>query len=115
LVAARDGGDVATALGCYEAEATVVAQPGTVLSGPDAARTAVEGFLSLRPTFTVIARDLIEHGDVALHRSKWLLEGTDAAGGPLHLDDTTADVIRRQPDGGWLVAIDNPYGTAILD
>jgi uncharacterized protein (TIGR02246 family) len=30
---------------------------------------------------------------------------------PFEISGTTTDVVRRQPDGRWLMAIDNPNGT----
>lgn len=43
-------------------------------------------------------------GDLALVHTRWSLEATAPDGAAL----------RRQPDGRWLIAIDNPWGTAVL-
>lgn len=45
---------------------------------------------------------------------QWRLQGTAQDGTAFDLSGRTADVLRRQPDGGWLMAIDNPYGTDLL-
>ena len=39
-----------------------------------------------------------------------LTDGTDADGNPVDLRGSTAEVVRRQPDGTWKYAIDHPFG-----
>ena len=51
-------------------------------------------------------------GDLALLINEWTMQATGPDGSPVQLTATTSDVVRRQPDGSWRVAIDNPYGTA---
>ena len=48
--------------------------------------------------------------DLALVSSKWRLSGTGPDGKPVTMNATSTDVMRRQADGSWKVAIDNPYG-----
>ena len=49
-------------------------------------------------------------GDTALVANRWSLEGTGIDGEPLRMGGTSADVVRRQPDGSWRIAIDDPWG-----
>ena len=51
---------------------------------------------------------------MALFCSKWSLTGTGPDGKPMQLGGLSSDILRRQADGTWLIAIDNPWGTAIL-
>jgi ketosteroid isomerase-like protein len=53
---------------------------------------------------TVTTRYVIEAGDLAILSNEWTL----TAGGE-SMSAITAEVARRQPDGGWLYVIDNPY------
>jgi len=46
--------------------------------------------------------------------SKWNLKGTGPDGKPVEMNAMSSDLLRRQADGTWLIAIDNPWGTAIL-
>jgi len=115
LVAARGRGDVPAALRCYEPTATVVLQSGHVASGPEAVRAMLEAFVSLPPTVVVSARTILEAGDVALHLSRWTLRGNDPASGPIKATGHSSNVARRQPDGGWLIAIGDPWGTELLE
>jgi ketosteroid isomerase-like protein len=115
VVDSRRRNDLATYLGCYEYEATIVQQPGTVATGQEALGNFFAFYQSIRPTFTVVRREFIEGPEITLHLSAWTLNGTDADGKPITWEGRTTDVLRKQPDGNWLVSLDNPWGTALLD
>jgi len=107
-----NGGDLEGLVAFYEPNAILMPQPGQAVSGTAAIREALGGFLSLKPTFDwVETKPAIRSGDLALLHSRWTLSGTGPDGSPLSLSGTTADVVRRQADGTWLFAIDNPWGT----
>ena len=114
FVNAMNKGDLETALGLYEPEASLVAQPGVVVTGTLALREALAGFVALKPTMTSEAHQVVETGDVALYCSRWNLRGTDPAGNPVQMSGRSSDILRRQPDGNWLIALDNPWGTDIV-
>lgn len=107
-------GDLETALSMYEPGASLVAQPGVVVTGTLALRKALAGFVALKPTMTSEAHQVVEAGDVALCCSRWSLRGTDPAGNPVQMNGRSSDILRRQPDGNWLIALDNPWGTDIV-
>jgi ketosteroid isomerase-like protein len=105
-------GDLEGLVALYEPTATLLHQPGQAASGTAAIREALGGLLGLKATFDLHpAKPAIRSGDLALLHSSWTLSGTGPDGSPLNLSGTTADVVRRQPDGTWLFAIDNPWGT----
>jgi uncharacterized protein (TIGR02246 family) len=106
-------GDLDELMDLYEEDAVLVAQPGTVVSGLDAIREALSGFLGAKATFTLDRTDVHERDDLAIVYSKWRLEGgTGPDGNPMDVTAQTTDVLRRQQDGSWLFAIDNPWGVA---
>ncbi|WP_217559243.1 DUF4440 domain-containing protein [Streptomyces sp. GbtcB6] len=113
LVDARDAGDIDAVLACYEPDATIVTQSGDILSGMQGARTAAENFIALKPELIVDHRKIIEGETVSLHLMRWRLRGTAPDGTVLEASGCTADVCRKQADGGWLLAIDNPWGTDV--
>jgi ketosteroid isomerase-like protein len=41
---------------------------------------------------------------------KFTLSGRRRDGTPFENASRFADVLRRQPDGRWLIAVDNPFG-----
>lgn len=114
FVNAMNQGDLETALTMYEPGASLVVKPGVVATGTLALREALAGFVALKPTLTSEAHQVIETGDVALYCSRWSLGGTDPAGNPVQMSGRSSDILRRQPDGNWLIALDNPWGTDIV-
>ena len=115
VVELRNRGDLAGYLACYEKTATIVPQPEMRGNGYQALEEFLNFFTSLSPTFTVVKREFIGGGEVVLHLSSWTLTGTDREGLPINWSGRTCDVLRKQADGSWLVSIDNPWGTALLD
>jgi ketosteroid isomerase-like protein len=59
--------------------------------------------------------EVIETGDSALVVMEATLDYVDEAGAPVHAVRRSTHVFRRGPEGRWLCAIDNSYGTALLD
>jgi ketosteroid isomerase-like protein len=114
FVNAMNKGDLEAALSLYEPGATVIVQPGVAATGTSALREALAGFIALKPTLTSEAHQVVEAGDVALYCSRWSLRGTDPAGNPVQMSGRSSDILRRQPDGNWLIALDNPWGTDIV-
>ena len=57
---------------------------------------------------------MIEAEGVALYIGRWSLNGTDPAGNAVAMGGESTDVLRRQQDGRWLIALDNPWGAQIL-
>lgn len=108
--AAFAAGNSAAATALYESDAVLIAQPGVVVQGHTAIQAALDALLATQPRFDFRFGRAIETGDVALLLSQWTLAGSAPDGTPFEVTGQTADVARRQPNGTWLVAIDNPYG-----
>ena len=53
---------------------------------------------------TMRTRYVIESGDLALLSSEWTLTVGEES-----MSAVTAEVARREPDGGWRYVIDHPY------
>ncbi|UXI69448.1 YybH family protein [Tahibacter amnicola] len=104
-----NAGDLDGLMALFEPRARLIAQPGTTVQGLDAIRDAMGGFLALRGRFSFSRRDLLPGDDLAILWSDWQLEGTAVDGAPVRLSGRTADVVRRQSDGRWLIALDNPW------
>jgi ketosteroid isomerase-like protein len=65
----------------------------------------------MSPKLTVNAERTLLSGDTALVIGNWTVTGRDADGNDIDAGGRYADVVRRQPDGGWLFVIDNPNGS----
>jgi uncharacterized protein (TIGR02246 family) len=103
-------GDLEGALALYEPDATFVPQPGRAVYGLDAIRSALTGFVRLRPKMTGEIQKVLVAKETALVINKWTLEGTQPNGTPITMGSQSADVLRRQQDGTWRVLIDDPWG-----
>jgi ketosteroid isomerase-like protein len=114
LVKAINGADLERAVGAYESGALLVVQPGQVVRGSAQLRKALAGFIALRAVLRSEAQQLIEAEGVALYIGRWSLSGTDPAGNAVTMGGESTDVLRRQGDGRWLIALDNPWGARIL-
>ncbi len=111
-VEAFNAGDLEALMALYELGASVVAQPGQVVTGTEAIREVLGGLLPMRPMI-LETKAVVEAGDIALLASRWSLSSTGPDGNPINVSAQTSDVVRRQPDGRWLFVIDNPFGDQI--
>jgi uncharacterized protein (TIGR02246 family) len=111
LVEAVNRGDLEAALALYEPNASFVLESGQVVAGKAAIREVMQGFLALKPKFTIEVKAVPSgDGGLALTRAKWSLTGTGPDGKPMAMSGNSTEVVRRQPDGTWLFVIDNPRG-----
>jgi uncharacterized protein (TIGR02246 family) len=67
-------GDLEGALALYEPDATFVPQPGRAIYGLDAIRSALTGFVALRPKMTGEIQKVLEAKGTALVINKWILK-----------------------------------------
>lgn len=114
LAEAINRGDLDAALALYEKDAVMVAQPGQLARGAAEVRGALAGFIALKPALQMQAEKVVEAGDTALYLGRWSLRGTDPSGQPVTMGGESTDILRRQRDGRWLIALDNPWGVQIL-
>ena len=64
--------------------------------------------LALWPRMVARVVQVLEADDVALVVNEWNLTGIAPDGSEVHQGGRSADVVRRQPDGSWLVLVDKP-------
>ena len=94
----------------YEDEAVYVQGPG--MPNLEGAGPIVEGLRAFAGgTMTILSSASVVRGDIALTHNRWSLQ---YPGGSDPMQGETAEVVRRQPDGQWRYAIDNPSGGAVI-
>lgn len=103
-----NAGDLDGLVALYEPDAVFEAQPGVVAHGHAAIRDALGQLLTLGPTISAETVQVLTGGDVALVVNEWTMTGTAPDGEAVHQGGRSADVVRRQPDGRWLVVVDKP-------
>jgi uncharacterized protein (TIGR02246 family) len=105
-------GDVDGLLALYEPDGVFEPHLGTVLRGVDQIRPVLAELAALRPTITYTGEpDCVIVDNVAIVSNTWAMTAAlpDAT---THRDGgLSADVLRRQPDGSWLILIDQPRGS----
>jgi len=109
-----NGGELEATTSLYEDTGVLVAQPAMAAEGTAAVREALAQFFMMRPRLAIEASRIIVAGDIALALTRWTLDGA-GPDGPVRMTGTATDVLRRQPDGRWRVAIDNPWGIGALE
>jgi uncharacterized protein (TIGR02246 family) len=107
---AFNAGNIEELMALYEPTAVLVPLPGQVVEGTQAIRAALQELLALKGHMRSENQYALVHGDIALLRAKVHLTGTGADGARLEINNHTAEVVRRQPDGSWLYILDHPYG-----
>lgn len=103
-------GDIDTVMSTYAPGAVVVGEPGKLVTGNSELRTMFASSVEAGVAFTYGAHEVVIAGDTALHLMKWT--APQPAGG----EDSALSVavLRRQPDGGWKMIIDHPFGDAVM-
>ena len=109
FVEAFNAGNLDGLLALYEPGATMVPQPGQFVTGTDAIREVLGGFLALKGMIAITTRTVVPAGEVVLLHGDWRISGTGPDGNALDLGGRTSEVVRRQPDGTWRYVIDDPY------
>ena len=115
MVDAFHKGDVTRILKTYESGAVVMAEPGAPVSGKPALEAMFAGFIAAGARFTFLGHEVIQAGDLAIHFTPWRMTGTGPGGAPITGGGLSVAVLRRQPDGKWLMVIDDPYGDSVMN
>ena len=101
----------------YTEDAVLVVKPGMEVRGKKAIK---EAFIKIAAYFknSVVPTQgkivMIEAGDTVLVMSQTLLDANNKGESEFSMD-RRATYIYRNIDGKWLCAIDNSYGTSLLD
>jgi uncharacterized protein (TIGR02246 family) len=104
-----NAGDLEGLAALYEPDARMVAEPGRVVSGRLMIRAMYDAFMAGGTRIEIAPRRMLTGTDVALVSNDWHITGTNPDGSPVQARGTSEEVLRRQPDGTWLYAIDDPF------
>jgi ketosteroid isomerase-like protein len=99
-----NGQDLDGLMALYAPEARLVLPDGSTANGTEAIREQWAGLLEMKGRMTVRSRYAIDCGDLAILSNEWSWTAGDQTMGAV-----TAEVARRQPDGGWLYVVDHPW------
>lgn len=101
----------------YANDATLVIQPGMVVTGKEQIRKAFVAIAEYFNHSLVIKQgkmEIVLGGDTALVIMETIIENVDSTGVKNCLSRRATYVFRKDPVGKWLCVIDNSYGTDLL-
>ena len=98
--------DLDGVMALYAPDAVMVLMDGTTVTGTAAIREQLAGVLALQGRMTIRTRYVVEAGDLAVLSNEWTITAGDQT-----MSAVTAEVARRQPEGGWLYVIDHPFAS----
>lgn len=111
LAAAYNAGDLDGMLALYDPRAAFVVKPGHVTDGPSELREALRRLVGVRGHLAVHPDSFVRSDDVVLALGSYTLSGRRRDGTPFEVESRFADILRRQPDGRWLLAVDNGFNS----
>jgi uncharacterized protein (TIGR02246 family) len=113
---AFNAGDIDAIVACYEPQACFVSKSGRATHGAAELRNLYRAMLSNRPQMKLNVRKIIPVGDdlalVIVEWTEWTSNAVSSTGEAKRWAGTATDIVRRQSDGTWKIALDNPYGVA---
>jgi uncharacterized protein (TIGR02246 family) len=107
---AASRGSLESLLALYEPDAVVVEKDGALSVGTEAIRAHLEQLLALEPRMRIEASWAVQHDDIALLCSRWTAEIRTPDGRTTTVQSRGSEIVRRQRDGTWKLAVDNPWG-----
>jgi uncharacterized protein (TIGR02246 family) len=111
LLKAFNAGDIDATVACYEPQACFVLKSGHAARGVVELREMYRATFSYKPDLELDVRKIISAGDdLALVVVEWKSKTVSSSGEAKVWAGTATDIVRRQPDGTWKLALDNPYG-----
>ena len=111
LLKAFNAGDIDATLACYEPQACFVLKSGHAARGAAELREMYRATFSYKPDLKLDVRKIISAGDdLVLVVVKWTSNTVSSSGEAKVWAGTATDIVRRQADGTWKLALDNPYG-----
>ena len=105
-----NAGDLGALLALYEPGCALVKSDGNVVAGHAAIREVMARLIAMRPTMRTEVTKVVRTGDaLAIVYNDWSLTAKAADGATIERTGRALEVVRKQPDGTWRFAIDDPF------
>jgi len=105
-----NAGDLDALMTLYEPGGSLVRLDGSVATGHADIRRALDRLVAMRPTLRLNVLRVVTNGeDIAMVYNDWTMSAKGADGASIERAGRAIEVVRRQADGTWRVAIDDPY------
>lgn len=110
FIEACNAGEAGRLVELYEPGAVIVERTGDLSQGTDAIREHIGRLLAMQPTMRVLGSLAVVNDDLAQLSSWWQCSATAPDGSAIEMESRGSELARRQPDGSWLIVVDNPWG-----
>jgi ketosteroid isomerase-like protein len=107
LAAVYNAGDLDGVVALYAPDAAFVIKPGQVTDGPAELRAVLQRLVGLGAHLEIEPQAYVRSGDVVLVTGRYVHSGYRRDGTPFEVRSRFADVLGQQPDGRWLIAVDD--------
>ncbi len=105
-----NAGDVEAVVALYEEGGSLVQPDGGVATGRPAIRGVITRLVAMQPNLRNDVVKVVKGGeDLALVYNDWSMSAKGRDGNPIERAGKAIEVVRRQADGTWRFAIDDPY------
>lgn len=98
----------------YEEDACFDDGSGNPAHGHKQIRDALAALIEQKPTLDCHEFDVVENGNLAVLRARWIYTGTGADGEHFETRGRSIEIVRRQSNGSWKFVIDLPSGASEL-
>lgn len=109
---ALNAGDVDGVLSLFAQGASMRTVSGEHIAGPEALRVEISGTVAAHGRLANVQRHTLIGAETALLVTDWTMEIDGPQGERITPTGTTANIARRDADGGWRFTVLNPLGTA---
>ncbi len=109
---ALNTGDVDGVLALFAPDAGMRTVTGEHISGAEALRAEIGGTVAAHGRLTNVRRHTLIGAETALLITDWTMEIDGPGGERIAPTGITANIARRDADGGWRFTLLNPLGTA---
>jgi uncharacterized protein (TIGR02246 family) len=103
-----NAGDLDALIQLYEPRASLIQPDGSAATGHAAIRAALAELLGSNPRIEMKTVRMAKGDDLAVLYSEWSLATNTPDGKRAQVAGTSVEVVRRQSDGTWRFAIDDP-------
>ncbi|MBC71851.1 YybH family protein [Maribacter litoralis] len=106
--------DIEGVMSTYEPNAVIYFQPEMPISDDATQRQIFQGLFAANADFTFYGHEVYITDNIATHINPWSMTATGPDGKQMRQEGLSIAVLRKQKNGQWLMIIDNPYGTHIM-
>jgi uncharacterized protein (TIGR02246 family) len=104
-----NAGDLDSLIELYEPQASLIQQDGSAATGHAAIRAALGELLGSKPRIRMRTVRAAKGHDLAVLYSEWSIASSAPDGTRSDVSGTSVEVVRRQADGTWRFALDDPH------